>query len=166
MATPSVAGTSSSGPFSQIGTTAAGITSYTDSATTDGTTYYYVVRGQSGLGGTGLDSNVASAKADATRPTVSSTDPVDQTTTEMLTPSVLVTFSEPMEQAITAANFALVPCQDWTCGTPGAAIAGVLAWQSSTGLHFVPTVTLNGARGTASSSLAARAVRRTWPATP
>ena len=40
-------GTVITGPFTQIGTTGAGIGSYTDNTGTNGTTYYYVIRGLS-----------------------------------------------------------------------------------------------------------------------
>jgi hypothetical protein len=135
--------TVATGPFVQIGTTGAAVASYTDSTGTDGTTYYYIVRGLSGLGGSGSDSSVVSATVDASAPTVSSTDPPDQSTSgNNDTPTVTVTFSGPMEQSSTAANFLFVPCGSLTACTPGAAVPGVLSWQSPTVLQFVPGVRL------------------------
>src|SRR5579859_2766026 len=137
-------GTAVTGPFTQIGTTAAGVASYTDSTGTNGTTYYYVVRGLSSLGGSGMDSSVVSAIVDSTAPTVSSTDPVDGTSVVWIqTPTIVVTFSKPMEQASTAANFALVACTGFNPCTPGAAVSGLLSWQSPTVLYFVPGVVLS-----------------------
>src|SRR5579859_2359355 len=104
-------GTAVTGPFTQIGTSAAGVATYSDSTGTNGTTYYYVVRGLSGLGGSGMDSSVVSATVDSTAPTVSSMSPADQSTSGINdTPTVTVTFSGAMEQASTAATFLLVPC--------------------------------------------------------
>ncbi|GAI27234.1 unnamed protein product, partial [marine sediment metagenome] len=46
----------------------AGTSTYTDTTTTDGVTYYYVVRAQDAVGNTESNTNEASAMADATAP--------------------------------------------------------------------------------------------------
>ena len=138
--------TSATGPFdasAEVGTTAAGVTSYTDTPPLNNTTYYYVVHGKSALGGSGLDSGVVSATTDSTVPTVSSTKPADQSSNNSDGYAITVNFSEPMNQAATAANFAVVPCNSNICTTPGTPVIGVLSWQSTTQLYFSPRVDLN-----------------------
>ncbi|MFQ6066913.1 MAG: fibronectin type III domain-containing protein, partial [bacterium] len=53
---------------SPLANVSAGTTSYTDTATTDGVTYYYVVRAQDNVGNIETNTNEASATADATAP--------------------------------------------------------------------------------------------------
>jgi Bacterial Ig-like domain len=135
--------TSSSGPFTQIGTTAAGVTTYTDTGTANGTTYYYVVRGLSGQGGTGQDSAVASATSDSASPQVSSTVPANAATGVSVAQSITVNFSQPMETALTGVNFSLVPCTTNTCSSPGAAVSGTQTWLTSQQLFFTPDIALS-----------------------
>lgn len=52
-------------PFANV---SVGISTYTDTATTDGVTYYYVVRAQDAVGNNETNINEASATADATAP--------------------------------------------------------------------------------------------------
>jgi flagellar hook assembly protein FlgD len=53
---------------SPLANVSAGTTTYTDSSTTDGVTYYYVVRAQDAAGNIETNTNEASATADATTP--------------------------------------------------------------------------------------------------
>jgi hypothetical protein len=91
-------GTVSTGPFTQIGAVASGVASYADSTGTNGTTYYYVVRGLSGLGGSGKDSSVVSVIVDATAPTISSTVPAEAATGLSTATAITINFSKAMNQ--------------------------------------------------------------------
>jgi len=63
------ASTSGSQDFaSSLASVAAGTTTYTDTSTTDGVTYYYVVRAKDNIGNIETNTNEASATADATAP--------------------------------------------------------------------------------------------------
>jgi len=53
---------------SSLASVSAGTTTYTDTTTTDGVTYYYVVRAQDNIGNIETNTNEASATADATPP--------------------------------------------------------------------------------------------------
>lgn len=53
---------------SSLASVSAGTTTYTDTTTTDGVTYYYVVRAQDNVGNIETNTNEASATADATAP--------------------------------------------------------------------------------------------------
>ncbi len=53
---------------SSLASVTAGTTSYTDTSTTDGVTYYYVVRAKDNIGNIETNTNEASATADATAP--------------------------------------------------------------------------------------------------
>src|SRR5207237_316258 len=136
-------GTSVSGPFTEIGTTASGVTSYTDSPGTNGSTYYYVVRGLSGHDEPGLDSTMFSAPGDSAAPTVASTVPVEAATAVSTATSITVNFSEAMETALTGTKFSLVTCTSSSCATTGAAVSGTQSWLSSTQLFFTADVALS-----------------------
>ncbi len=143
-------GASPGGPFAEIATVDASTPGYVDgpAGLTDGEPAYYVVRGLSALGGSGLDSSVAGARVDATPPTLVSSSPAEASTSVTVTTTITTTFNEPMNRALTAASFALVPCADNTaaCATPGAPLAGTASWQADDMLSFVPTRSLeNGA---------------------
>jgi Bacterial Ig-like domain len=131
------------GPFDPIvgGTTAVGVTTFTDTTALDGATWYYQVYGLSIIGGAGTGSDIVMATADATPPVVSSTAPVQGATASQST-SVLVTFSEAMNQALTGTSFALVGCTTSACTTTTAPLVGALSWPSTTSLAFDPAVGL------------------------
>ena len=116
------------------------VTHFTDTPT-NGSTWYYQVYGLSEIGGAGTGSDVVVATADSTAPTVSATSPVEGSTALQST-SVVVTFSEAMNQELTGANFALVECATSACSGTTTSVAGTRTWPSGTSLSFAPAVAL------------------------
>ncbi|HEV7662352.1 MAG TPA: Ig-like domain-containing protein, partial [Chloroflexota bacterium] len=136
-------GTSPTGPFAEIVVVPAGVTGYSDTTAVDTSTYSYVVYGLSGQGGMGIGSNVATATADAPRPTVLSTLPSAASTNVVLNTAPSVTFSKAMNQSLTAASFALVDCGlSSTCASGTAVISGATTWSTNSRLAFGPTMLL------------------------
>lgn len=128
------------GPFTEIPGGKVAATTFTDTPI-DGATWYYRVYGLSQIGGAGTGSDIVSATADATPPTVLSTSPVEASTALQST-QVAVTFSEAMNQELTGANFALVECATSACSGATNSVAGTRSWPSATSLSFAPAVSL------------------------
>ena len=136
--------TTPTGPFSQVGTVASGVTAYVDSAIVDATSYSYEVFGLSGSGGTGTGSTIASATADATSPTVTATSPSSGTTGVGTDATIAVAFSEAMNQSLTASSLALVDCGPGdTCTPSSVSVQTTLGWSSTSGATLDPTAPLS-----------------------
>jgi hypothetical protein len=131
------------GPFAEIVVVAAGVTTYDDPGVVNGQTYSYQIFGVSSNGGMGIGSNVATATADSSAPTVASTVPSAATTDVALNATARVTFSEPMNAVLTAANAALVDCgSSSTCGSGTSAISASPTWPTTSSLLLTPTTPL------------------------
>src|SRR5439155_6916325 len=108
-----------------------------------GTTYSYKVFGVSSAGGMGTGSTVATATADATSPSVSSTLPSVGATNVVLNISATITFTEAMNATLTGAGMALVDCgASATCASGTTSVSGAASWPTSSSLVFTPTTPL------------------------
>lgn len=112
---------------------------YTDTATSDGVRYFYVVRSRGSDGTLSANSNQLDARADATAPTVASVTPSNGITNVAVNAKVLVTFGEAMKQPDTAATFQLTGgSTTLTCSS-----GGNCTWSTDgKTLSFDPTVDL------------------------
>ncbi|HEY3057479.1 MAG TPA: Ig-like domain-containing protein [Chloroflexota bacterium] len=139
--------TNPAGPFADLVVVGAGMTSYTDPTGVNGTAYSYEVFGLSGAGGMGTGSTIASATADATRPTVLASAPVAGSTGVALNPSITIEFSEPMNQSLTGAGMALVDCDaDSTCASGTAPVSGAVTWTAGSSLSYTTAQPLGANR--------------------